>query len=82
MHYKTHNKQTSIPIVLYFIIIFYQNKKFKKRIESWVSRVDQKKRDKVTSQYVFTSNQKIRVQVESANTPNFLFIFLDHQSSM
>ena len=43
MHYKTHNKQTSIPIVLYFIIIFYQKKKIKKRIESWVSRVDQKK---------------------------------------
>ena len=41
-----------------------------------------KKRDKVMSQSVFTSNQKIRVQVESANMPNFLFIFLDHQSSM
>ena len=34
------------------------------------------------SQSVFTSNQKVRVQVESANMPNFLFIFLDHQSSM
>ena len=31
MHYKTHNKQTSIPIVLYFIIIFYQKKKILKR---------------------------------------------------
>lgn len=77
----TTNKQVyqSCCILLLF---FTKKKNFKKRIESWVSRVDQKKRDKVTSQYVFTSNQKIRVQVESANTPNFLFIFLDHQSSM
>ena len=77
----TTNKQVyqSCCILLLF---FTKKKNFKKRIESWVSRVDKKKRDKVMSQSVFTSNQKVRVQVESANMPNFLFIFLDHQSSM